>query len=75
MRPFAANACKRRLKADDAEMTPSEAFGETLAAHGVKTVFDVVGFTYMDALDLFSMADIDFIPTVYEPGTGPRQSE
>ena len=34
-------------------MTPSEAFVETLVAHGVKDVFGIVGSAYMDALDIF----------------------
>ena len=51
-----------------ARMTPSEAFVETLAAHGVKDVFGIVGSAYMDALDLFPAAGIRFIPTVHEQG-------
>lgn len=34
-------------------MSASEAFVETLVAHGVKHVFGTVGSAYMDALDLF----------------------
>ena len=34
-------------------MTPSEAFVETLVAHGVTTVFGIAGSAYMDAMDLF----------------------
>ncbi|MGA8260380.1 MAG: sulfoacetaldehyde acetyltransferase [Arenicellales bacterium] len=49
-------------------MTPSEAFVETLAAHGVANVFGIVGSAYMDALDLFPAAGIRFIPTVHEQG-------
>jgi thiamine pyrophosphate-dependent acetolactate synthase large subunit-like protein len=30
-------------------MTPSEAFVETLAAHGVTDVFGIVGSAYMDS--------------------------
>src|SRR5438874_5280782 len=51
-------------------MTPSEAFVETLVAHGVKNVFGIVGSAYMDALDLFPTAGIRFIPTVHEQGAG-----
>ena len=47
------------------KMTPSEAFVETLVAHGVKNVFGIVGSAYMDALDLFPSAGIRFIPTVH----------
>ncbi len=50
------------------KMTPSEALVETLAAHGVKDVFGIVGSAYMDALDLFPLAGIRFIPTVHEQG-------
>jgi len=52
------------------KMTPSEAFVETLVAHGVKNVFGIVGSAYMDALDLFPSAGIRFIPTVHEQGAG-----
>ncbi len=53
-----------------ARMTPSEAFVETLAAHGVTDVFGIVGSAYMDALDIFPAAGIRFIPTVHEQGAG-----
>jgi len=49
-------------------MTPSEAMVETLVAHGVRDVFGIVGSAYMDALDLFPLAGIRFIPTVHEQG-------
>src|SRR4030081_3304303 len=52
------------------KMTPSAAFVETLAAHGVKHMFGIVGSAYMDALDLFPAAGIRFIPTVHEQGAG-----
>src|SRR4051794_17891573 len=52
------------------KMTPSEAFVETLIAHGVKDVFGIVGSAYMDALDLFPTAGIRFIATVHEQGAG-----
>ena len=52
------------------KMTPSEAFVETLVAHGVKNVFGIVGSAFMDALDLFRAAGIRFIPTVHEQGAG-----
>lgn len=47
-------------------MTPSEAFVETMVAHGVDTVFGIVGSAYMDALDLFPAAGIRFLPTAHE---------
>ena len=49
-------------------MTPSEAFVETLVAHGVTDVFGIVGSAYMDALDIFPAAGIRFIPTAHEQG-------
>src|SRR6266436_6115271 len=52
------------------KMTPSEAFVETLVAHGVKDVFGIVGSAYMDALDLFPLAGIRFISVAHEQGGG-----
>lgn len=52
------------------KMSASEAFVETLVAHGVTDVFGIVGSAYMDALDLFPAAGIRFIPTVHEQGAG-----
>ncbi|MSP83084.1 MAG: sulfoacetaldehyde acetyltransferase [Alphaproteobacteria bacterium] len=51
-------------------MTPSEAFVETLVAHGVRHVFGIVGSAYMDALDLFEPAGIRFISVAHEQGAG-----
>ena len=51
-------------------MTPSEAFVETLVAHGVKHVFGIVGSAYMDALDIFEPAGIRFISVAHEQGAG-----
>jgi len=50
-------------------MTNSEAFVETLVAHGVTDVFGIVGSAFMDALDLFPSAGIRFIPTQHEQGS------
>jgi sulfoacetaldehyde acetyltransferase len=50
------------------QMTPSEAFVETMVAHGVTDIFGIVGSAYMDALDIFEPAGIRFIPTVHEQG-------
>ncbi len=47
-------------------MTASEAFVETMLAHGVNTVFGIVGSAYMDALDLSPSAGIRFIPVAHE---------
>jgi sulfoacetaldehyde acetyltransferase len=52
------------------KMTPSEAFVESLVAHGVKDVFGIVGSAYMDALDLFPLAGIRFISVAHEQGGG-----
>lgn len=49
-------------------MTSSEAFVETLVAHGVKHIFGIVGSAYMDALDLFEPAGIRFISVAHEQG-------
>ena len=51
-------------------MTSSEAFVETLVAHGVKDVFGIVGSAYMDALDIFPAAGIRFISVAHEQGAG-----
>ena len=47
-------------------ITSSEAFVETLVAHGVTDVFGIVGSAYMDALDLFPAAGIRFISVAHE---------
>ncbi|WP_043784042.1 sulfoacetaldehyde acetyltransferase [Rubrivivax gelatinosus] len=47
-------------------ISASEAFVETLAAHGVTEVFGIVGSAYMDAHDLFPLAGIRFISTAHE---------
>jgi sulfoacetaldehyde acetyltransferase len=44
----------------------SEAFVETLVAHGVTDIFGIVGSAYMDALDLFPGAGIRFISVAHE---------
>ncbi|MCY4034172.1 MAG: thiamine pyrophosphate-binding protein, partial [Hyphomicrobiales bacterium] len=52
------------------QMTPSEAFVETLVSRGVKDVFGIVGSAYMDALDIFEPAGIRFISVAHEQGGG-----
>lgn len=47
-------------------MSPSEAFVETLVAHGVTDVFGIVGSAYMDALDIFPAAGIRFWSVAHE---------
>src|SRR5450759_5537792 len=49
-------------------MGPSEALVETLAANGVKHVFGIVGSAFMDALDSFPAAVIQFVPVAHEQG-------
>ena len=49
-----------------ARMTPSEAFVETLVAHGVTDIFGIVGSAYMDALDIFEPAGIRFWSVAHE---------
>ena len=50
-------------------LTHSEAFVETLAAHGIKDCFGIVGSAFMDALDLFPAGGIRFISTQHEQGS------
>ncbi|MDE2773936.1 MAG: sulfoacetaldehyde acetyltransferase [Gemmatimonadota bacterium] len=50
--------------------TPSEAFVETLVAHGVKHVFGIIGSAFMDALDLFPSAGIRFVSVAHEQNAG-----
>ncbi|MBW2268978.1 MAG: sulfoacetaldehyde acetyltransferase [Deltaproteobacteria bacterium] len=47
-------------------ISASEAFVETLVAHGVTDVFGIVGSAYMDALDLFPGAGIRFVSVAHE---------
>lgn len=47
-------------------MTSSEAFVETLVAHGIDNCFGIVGSAYMDALDLFPAAGIRFLSVAHE---------
>ena len=51
-----------------ARMTPSEAFVETMAAHGVTEIFGIMGSAFMDAMDIFEPAGIRFISVVHEQG-------
>ena len=60
----------RRLKGNvmrsKTRMTPSEAFVETLVAHGVRDVFGIAGSAYMDAMDLFPVAGIRLVSVAHE---------
>jgi len=47
-------------------MTASEAFTETLVAHGVTNMFGIVGSAFMDALDIFPAAGIRFVSVQHE---------
>jgi sulfoacetaldehyde acetyltransferase len=49
-------------------MGPSEALVETLAINGVKHVFGIVGSAFMDALDIFPAAGIEFVAVAHEQG-------
>ncbi|AEG58875.1 sulfoacetaldehyde acetyltransferase [Desulforamulus ruminis] len=48
------------------KMTPSEAIVETLLAEGVEHVTGIVGSAFMDMLDLFPTAGIDFLAVRHE---------
>ncbi|MCZ4330317.1 sulfoacetaldehyde acetyltransferase [Castellaniella denitrificans] len=50
------------------EMTPSEAFVETMVANGVTEIFGIMGSAFMDAMDIFAPAGITLIPVVHEQG-------
>ncbi len=49
-------------------MTPSEAFVETMVAHGVTTAFGIMGSAFMDAMDIFEPAGIRLVSVVHEQG-------
>ncbi len=50
------------------KMGPSEALVEVLAANGVTHVFGIVGSAFMDALDIFPAAGIEFVAVAHEQG-------
>jgi len=50
------------------KMGPSEALVEVLAINGVTHVFGIVGSAFMDALDIFPAAGIEFVPVAHEQG-------
>ena len=50
------------------KMSPSEAFLETMVAHGVTDMFGIMGSAFMDAMDIFAPAGIRFTPVVHEQG-------
>jgi len=50
------------------QMTPSEAFVETMAANNVTDMFGIMGSAFMDAMDIFAPAGIRLIPVVHEQG-------
>jgi sulfoacetaldehyde acetyltransferase len=54
------------MKETAMRISASEAFVETLVAHGVTDVFGIVGSAYMDALDLFPAAGIRFVSVAHE---------
>lgn len=49
-------------------MTPSEAFVETMVAHGVTDMFGIMGSAFMNAMDIFPPAGIELTPVVHEQG-------
>ncbi|MGM0699001.1 MAG: sulfoacetaldehyde acetyltransferase [Actinomycetota bacterium] len=50
------------------KITSSEAFVETMVNYGVTDIFGIMGSAFMDAMDIFAPAGIDFIPVVHEQG-------
>jgi len=52
------------------KMTPSESMAEVLVQEGVKHVSGILGSAYMDLLDLFPAAGIDFISVRHEQTAG-----
>lgn len=56
------------------KMTPSEAIVETLLAEGVDHVSGIVGSAFMDMLDLFPEAGIQFVPVRHEQ-TAPHMED
>lgn len=60
----------RTVASGPQKMTPSEAFVETLVAHGVTEMFGIMGSAFMDAMDIFAPAGIRLIPVVHEQGAG-----
>ena len=52
------------------KMTPSEAMAEVLVEEGVNHVSGILGSAYMDLLDLFPAAGIDFISVRHEQTAG-----
>ncbi|MGE5337122.1 MAG: sulfoacetaldehyde acetyltransferase [Gemmatimonadota bacterium] len=59
---------RRTVVSGPQKMTPSEAFVETLVAHGVTEMFGIMGSAFMDAMDIFAPAGIRLIPVVHEQG-------
>src|SRR5690625_2784371 len=52
------------------DMTPSEAFVETMVAFGVTEMFGIMGSAFMNAMDIFEPAGITLTPVVHEQGAG-----
>ncbi len=52
------------------KMTTSEAFVETMVAHGVTDIFGIMGSAFMDAMDIFAPAGIRLVSVVHEQGAG-----
>ena len=62
------NTNKRQVVKGKQQMTPSEAFVETLVANDVTDMFGIMGSAFMDAMDIFAPAGIRLIPVVHEQG-------
>lgn len=52
-------------RAATVKCTASEALVETLVRHKVKNVFGIVGSAFIDPLDLFPAAGIDFVDVTH----------
>jgi len=55
-----------KWRGNPTKMTSSEAFVETMVAHGTKHVFGIVGSAFMDPLDIFEPAGIRFVSVQHE---------
>ena len=64
-RVFVAGRVEKMMP-EQKRMTPSEAFVETLVAHGVNNIFGIAGSAYMDAMDLFPLAGIRLVSVAHE---------
>ena len=61
-----AEETKEELHDVPLHMSNSEAFVETMVAHGVTVCTGIVGSAFMDTLDLFDKAGIRFVSVAHE---------